>query len=146
MEENTGVEPEIKDPKAVLAALERAKSDAKKFREEKEALEITLNETNKKVAEFSGKLLKEKTKQGISSLGVKDPERLMKYVDFNNLQFSEEMEVVGLEDQIDNIKRDLPELFDPKLRVGGQADAADVPPAIVGKTVSEKQARYLLGR
>ncbi len=47
-------ETTLNDPKAVLAALDRAKSDAKKFREQKEQLEIDLNSTSQKIAEFSG--------------------------------------------------------------------------------------------
>jgi len=50
-------ETTLNDPKAVLAALDRAKSDAKKFREQKEQLEIDLNSTSQKIAEFSGRLL-----------------------------------------------------------------------------------------
>ncbi len=71
----------LNDPKAVLAALDRAKSDAKKFREEKEKLEVDLNSTNQKIAEFSGKLLHEKVLQKISDEGVKDPRRLLKFMD-----------------------------------------------------------------
>jgi hypothetical protein len=40
MENMDGTSVEIKDPAAVLAALERAKADAKKFRTEKEASDV----------------------------------------------------------------------------------------------------------
>jgi len=56
---------EIKDPKAVLDALDRAKADAKRFREEKEALEINLNSKDQKIAEYSGKLLREQVKNQV---------------------------------------------------------------------------------
>ena len=46
-EVETMTDVEIKDPKAVLDALERAKSDAKKFREEMEALSARLAEVEK---------------------------------------------------------------------------------------------------
>jgi hypothetical protein len=39
-EETTTEDTTLNDPKAVLAALDRAKNDAKKFREEKEKLEV----------------------------------------------------------------------------------------------------------
>jgi hypothetical protein len=146
VEETSGVEPEIKDPKAVLSALERAKSDAKKFREEKEELQKSITSLSQKNAEVSGKLLREKTKQTIASMGVKDPDRLIKYVNFSDLDLSDEYEVVGLTDQIDNIKRDLPELFDPKLRVGGQADSAEVGKSAPVSSATERQAKYLLGK
>jgi hypothetical protein len=144
--ENQGTEIEIKDPKAVLAALEKAKGEAKKYREEKEALEIDLNSSNQMVAEFSGKLLREKTKQAVADLGVKDAQRLMKYIDFSKLEFSSDLEVIGLSDQIDNVKNDLPELFDAKLRVGGQADGAATTVVNTIQSASQLQAKYLLGR
>lgn len=144
MEEQNGIEPEIKDPKAVLNALERAKSEAKKFREEKEALEANVSSLTQKNAAISGKLLREKTRAAIQDLGIKDADRLIKYVDFGQLDFTDEYDLVGLSDQIDNIRKDLPELFDPKLRVAGQADAADAKVAPVGKSASELQANYLL--
>jgi hypothetical protein len=141
-----GTEVEIKDPKAVLGALERAKMDAKKYREEKEKLEIDLNSSNQLVAEYSGKLLKEKARQKISDLGVKEPQRLMKYLNFSNLEFDNELEIVGLEDQIDSIRNDFPEIFDAKIRVGGQADAAATTVVNTVQSASQLQAKYLLGR
>jgi len=116
-------ETTLNDPKAVLAALDRAKSDAKKFREQKEQLEIDLNSTSQKIAEFSGRLLHEKVLQKISAEGVKDPKRLLRFMDMNKLEFDENLEVVGFDDQFNKLKEDLPEIFDPKLRVGGQSDA-----------------------
>lgn len=146
MEENTGIEPEIKDPKAVLSALERAKNEAKRFREEKEALENNVSSLTQQNSAMSGKLLREKTRSAINDLGIKDADRLIKYVDFNQLDFDDNFDVIGLSDQIDNIRKDLPELFDPKLRVAGQADSADVKPAQTGTKASEIQAKYLLGK
>jgi hypothetical protein len=144
--ENQGTEVEIKDPKAVLAALEKAKSEAKKYREEKEALEGDLSLSNKRLVEYGDRLLKEKTKQTIADLGIKDPERLMKYVNFDGLQFSDDMDILGLTDQIESIKNDLPELFDAKLRVGGQADAAATTVVNTVQSASQLQAKFLLGR
>lgn len=142
-----GTEIEIKDPKAVLEALNRAKSEAKKYREEKEELAYKLSALEDQNAQYSGALLRQKTKERIAELGVKDADRLLKYIDFQKLDADPLLnEIHGLDEQIDSIKQDLPELFDPKLRVGGQADAADKVVAEVGKSASELQARYLLGR
>ncbi len=58
-----GTSQEIKDPEAVLAALDRAKKDAKQFREEKEALEAKMAQYEEQNAKFSGKLLKERVIQ-----------------------------------------------------------------------------------
>jgi hypothetical protein len=151
--ENTNTEqvkensqPIIEDPKAVLAALERAKNDAKKFREEKEKLEIDINTKEETIAKYSGKLLKEKVMQKISSEGIKDSDRLLKFIDFNNIQFDENLEIQGFDEQLNQLKQDLPEIFDPKLRVGGQADGAITTSVNTRVSASEMQARKILGK
>ena len=136
----------LNDPKAVLAALDRAKSDAKKFREEKEKLEVDLNSTNQKIAEFSGKLLYEKVLQKISDEGVKDPRRLLRFMDLTKFEFDNNFDVIGFEDQFNKLKEDLPEIFDPKLRVGGQADAAVKASVSTKYTATQLQAAKILGK
>jgi hypothetical protein len=139
-------EPVINDPKAVLEALDRAKNDAKKFREEKEQLEIDLNSKDQKIAEFSGRLLNEKIVQKLSAEGLKEPARFVKYLDINKLEFGENLEINGLEEQLEQLKKDFPEIFDPKIRVGGQADAAIKASVSTQYTASEMQAAKILGR
>ena len=136
----------INDPKAVLDALDRAKNDAKKFREEKEKLEIDLNSKDQKIAEYSGRLLHEKVMQKLSAEGLKEPKRLMKFIDTLKLEFDENLEVKGLEEQIEQLKADLPEIFDAKIRVGGQADTAIKATVSTQYTASQLQASQILGR
>lgn len=136
----------IDDPKAVLAALDRAKQDAKRFREEKEKLEIDLNSKDLKIAEFSGKLLDEKIMQKLSAEGIKEPRRVLKFLNMTTLKFDENLEVVGFEDQFNQLKEDLPELFDAKVRVGGQADTAVSTTVNTRISATEMQARKILGR
>jgi hypothetical protein len=136
----------IEDPKAVLDALDRAKNDAKKFREEKEQLEIDLNSKDQKIAEYSGKLLHEKVLQKISAEGIKEPRRLMKFMDLTKFEFDENLEVVGFDDQFNQLKEDLPEIFDPKLRVGGQADAAIRANVSTQYSATQLQAAKILGK
>lgn len=144
--EATTEETTLNDPKAVLAALDRAKSDAKKFREEKEKLEVDLNSTNQKIAEFSGKLLHEKVLQKISDEGVKDPRRLLRFMDLTKFEFDDNFDVVGFESQFNQLKEDLPEIFDPKLRVGGQADTAVKATVSTRYSATELQAAKILGK
>lgn len=136
----------IEDPKAVLAALDRAKADAKKFREEKEKLEIDLNSKDQTIAEYSGKLLREKVIQKISEEGIKDPKRILKFMNLNTLEFDENLEVVGFEEQFNQIKEDLPEVFDAKLRVGGQADAGVKATVSTQYSATQLQAAKILGK
>jgi len=145
-ETTTTEETTLNDPKAVLAALDRAKNDAKRFREEKEKLEVDLNSSNQKIAEFSGKLLHEKVLQKISAEGVKEPRRLLKFMDLTKFEFDDNLDVIGFEDQFKQLQEDLPEIFDPKLRVGGQADTAVKATVSTQYTATQLQAAKILGK
>lgn len=149
MEETTPVEgtsTEIKDPAAVLAALERAKADAKKFREEKEALEIQIEDYKNKTSQVNSKLLNEKITKYLLDKGIQNSERLLKYIKLEDIQLSDDYELVGLETQIDDLKQDLPELFNPKVIVGGKADSGTQSAVDAPLSASEIQARMILGR
>lgn len=143
---NTETEAVINDPKAVLDALERAKADAKKFREEKEKLEIDLNSKDQKIADFSGRLLNEKILQKLSAEGLKEPKRFVKYLDRTKLEFNDDLDIVGLDEQLEALKNDFPEIFDAKMRVGGQADTAVKASVSTQYSASEMQAAKILGK
>ena len=136
----------IEDPKAVLSALERAKSDAKKYREQAESLESAIAEKDSRIADYNGKLLTQKLAQKLSSEGISDPERVMKFMDVSSLSFDDEFNLIGFEDQFQSLKNDLPEVFDAKLRVGGQADTAIKASVSTTYSASELQAAKILGR
>jgi predicted nucleic acid-binding Zn-ribbon protein len=149
MEENTqqdGTSEEIKDPAAVLAALDRAKKDAKAFREEKEALEAKLAQYEQDNAKFSGRLLREKVNQELGKLSGINPDRILKFIKFESLTFDDELNVLGLEDQIKELKDSFPELFDPKLLVAGKADSANNSGVDAKLSASQLQAKLVLGR
>jgi hypothetical protein len=109
-------------------------------------LEVDLNSKDQKIAEYSGRLLKDQVKKSIADLNLTNSDRLLKYIDFNALDFDEEFNIKGLDAQINNLKQDFPELFDPKLLVGGKADSADANVVDAKLSVSDKQAKLLLGR
>ena len=136
----------IEDPVAVLSALERAKNDAKKFREERDTLEQMLQENNEKLNRFNEDLLKQKVLQKISENGIKDGQRLLKFMQLDGISLDENFEVVGLDSRLEEVKNDLPELFDAKLRVGGKADAAAKEMVDTPYSASEIQAAKILGR
>lgn len=142
------VEQEIKidDPKAVLEALDRAKKDAKQFREEKEKLENDLNTRDLLVSEYSNKLLKEKVKAEFEKQGIKDSERFFRFIDLSQMKLDDEYNLTGFEDQFIAIKKDFPEIFDAKLRVGGQADGAASTSINTKISATELQARQILGK
>lgn len=149
MEEQNNVEgtsTEIRDPQAVLSALEKAKAEAKKTRLEKEELERQLAELTNKTSLAQARLMDEKILKSLSSLGIPNGAKLMKYIKVDQLQLTDDFEVAGLEDQIDVLKTDFPELFDPKIIVGGKADSAMAKPVDVAVSASDLQARAVLSK
>ena len=111
MNQVEGTSTEIKDPVAVLAALERAKADAKRFREEKEALETQVEDYKNKTSQVNSQLLNEKIAKHLSERGIQNADRLLKYIKLDEIKMSDNYEIVGLDTQIDDLKEDLPELF-----------------------------------
>jgi len=141
-----GTSTEIKDPAAVLAALDRAKKDAKQFRVEKEELETQLKSWQDYSDKIKSKFVKDKVFGHLQGLGLQNSDRLLKYIKVDLLTLNDEMELEGLDDQIDSLKNDFPELFDPKFLVGGKADSADAVAVAKPITTSEKLAKIALGR
>jgi hypothetical protein len=146
--ENQTVQEEVKieDPAAVLGALERAKAEAKKFREERDKLEADLQNKTEIVANYSTKLLQEKVKTKFQSSGIKDSDRFLRFIDFNQISLNEDGELSGFDDQLTSLKQDFPEVFDAKLRVGGQADTAAATSVNTKISATELQARRILGK
>lgn len=141
-----GTSTEIKDPAAVLSALDRAKKDAKEFRLAKEELEKQLLSWQEHSNKVQSKLISEKINKHLAGLGINNSERLMKYIKADALVLNDDLELEGLDEQIDSLKSDFPELFDPKLLVGGKADSADAPALGRKLSASEMQARLVLGK
>jgi hypothetical protein len=147
MEEQNNVEgtsTEIRDPKAVLEALDKAKAEAKKFRLEKEALEQQINETSAKASQVQSKLINEQINKHLSSLGIQHGEKLFKYLKLDGISLTEDLEVSGLDEQISTLKIDFPELFDPKFIVAGKADGAITTSVNVPLSASDLQAKLVL--
>lgn len=139
--------PTIEDPKAVLAALERYKKEAKDNREAKEALEkrVTELESDDSLTKMQARIVSTEAKNRLLAEGVKDPDRILKYLKSENVKVTDDG-LEGLDDVLTEVKKDFPELFDPKRRVGGGADGAnkELPPQ--PKSATERQAEILLGR
>jgi hypothetical protein len=141
-----GTSTEIRDPKAVLDALDKAKAEAKKFRLEKEALEVQLTESSQKALSIQSNLMNEKINKYLSSLGIQHGDKLSKYLKLDALSLTEDFEVAGLDEQIASLKTDFPELFDPKFIVAGKADSGVAASLEVPKSASDLQAKMVLKR
>lgn len=140
-----GTSTEIKDPTAVLAALERAKSDAKRFRMEKEAIEQEIVIAREKLNLNQTKLKNDRIIRSLMENGVPNAEKLLKYIKTSEIELTEDFEINGLETQLTDLRNDFPELFDPKMIVGGRADSGASSHIETVPSVSEIQARYVLG-
>ena len=141
-----GTSNEIRDPKAVLEALDKAKAEAKKFRLEKEALETEITNTKSKISEVQSKLIKEQINRNLSSLGISHADKLTKYIKMDVLSLTDDFEVVGLDEQISSLKTDFPELFDPKFIVAGKGDGGITSAVDIPKTATDLQAKMILNK
>lgn len=118
---------QVENPEAVLAELRRAQEDLKVLREQLNTLKTERDALQTQVAELDSdewvkKALTAETKLGLSKSGLKDADRLIKYVGTEGLAFDDKGNLTGLDERLKELQKDLPELFDPKRRVGGQAD------------------------
>lgn len=117
---------EIRDPEGLLKAYEKAKADLVALREEHKSLQEQLQSLN--TDEMRLKALTAEAKLALQAQGIKDADRLMPYIGTDGLDFDEEGQVKGLDERLETLKKDLPEVFDPKVRAGGKADIfADSP-------------------
>jgi len=146
MENMDGTSVEIKDPVAVLAALDRAKADAKKFRTEKEAIEQEIVATKEKANLIQTKLKNDKIIRSLMDNGVPNADKLLKYIKTSEIELTDDFEINGLDTQLEALKTDFPELFDPKMIVGGKADSGITSTIDSPLSASELQARYILGK
>lgn len=135
-------EPQIRDADAVLAALERAKNDAKTYREQLEEAQGELAGLKEQVTEQTNALKDIRLRRYITEQGA-DPDRVMKYIKADDLTLTKDG-LEGFEDEFKRVKEDLPELFDPKRRVGGAVEMHTESDANHVKSVSEMQAAKLL--
>lgn len=90
--------------------------------------------------------MSEKINNHLSKLGLANAERLIKYIKVNEITLDEDFNVIGLDEQIEALKSDFPELFDPKLLVGGKVNSGQSKPVDKKLSASEMQAKLVLGR
>jgi hypothetical protein len=134
---------EIKDPKAVLAALERAKEDAKKYREQYEALAAEHDPVKAELDKVKGYIRDTAIERAIEEAGA-DPKRVMQFIKTDSIKYADG-KLEGFDEEFTKVKTALPELFDPKRRVGGRVESEINGDPNHVKSVSEMQAERLLG-
>lgn len=132
----------IEDPKAVLAALARAKEDAKRYREELEAMQAEFGPIKEELDSLRGEIKTNAIKRAVAETGA-DPDRVLQFLKTEDIEYKDG-KLEGFDDNFKSLKTALPELFDPKRRVGGKVELETDGKVHHQKSVSELQAEKLL--
>lgn len=146
------------DFEAVKKALKKANHEAAKYRHElKELREQTESEQEKALRqareeaaneakqEYVQLVARAEAKAKLREAGVTgNIDRLIKLIEFDELEVNEDGGVDGLDDQINGLKEDYKELFD-KTRSAPKVDAGDKAPPSAPKSSAEKIAAYYNG-
>lgn len=132
---------EIKDPEAFLSAYYKAMDDAKDTREENKSLKAELEgKSDEAVAKWRERALKAEARATLESQGIKNPDRILKYLSLDGVDFDDEGNLTGLDDKVNEVKNDFPELFDVKKRAGrNSADIHENKPSTPEKSLTESQ-------
>lgn len=127
------------------SAIERYKKENQKFRTERDEFkaQAEAGEVNEK---FVKRTLEAEAKLKLSSLGIKEPDRVVKYLKLDGVAFDDDGGIKGLDESIEIVKTDFPELFDTKRRVGGKVDAAATGDVKTEKSVTDMQVDALFRR
>lgn len=136
----------IEDPQALLKAHEKAKADLVALREQLTSLEKRLDEVKaeKEALEESKKSFLDATKttealKALEAEGLKDPERVLKYMKLDDVKVNDDGTVEGLDAALTTVKEDFKELFDAKKRAGRVDIAPKNPVEEKPKTGTEMQ-------
>jgi len=138
---------EIKDPEAFLAAYYKAMDEAKEFRQEVKTLRAQVEEggMEEEVGKWKSRALKAEARSNLEAQGIKNPERILKYLNMEGVDFDKDGNLTGLDDKVKEVKTDFPELFDTKRRAGSQsADIHANDPANVQEDPMRAQIRQAL--
>lgn len=138
---------EVKDPQGLLKAYEKAKQDLIDLRNEKKELEKQLESVDDDaVNKWKERAVRAEAKANLESQGIKDADRILKYVSLEGVDFDDEGNLTGIDEKLSGIKEDFPELFDTKKRAG--RNSADIHADGTAKTEmspTERQVAQLFG-
>ena len=140
-------EEEVQDPKALLKAHKELKKDFEKYKADAAAYKKQLEEASPKTNKYKERAIKAEAKIALSGLGVKDVDRVLKFIDMDDLDFDDEGNLPGLQGKVAELKTELPELFIGKLRAGNvdQGETNSAPSKV--KSATELQYEmFMKGR
>src|SRR6478609_2424471 len=116
---------EIRDPQGLLAAYEQAKADLVALREKEKEARAEIERIKAEYLPSEGaddkwrtRAKNEAVKNALAAQGIKNPERVLRLLDLEDLDFNDADELDGLEDRITKAQSEFPEVFDAKTRAG----------------------------
>ncbi len=117
----------IEDPKAVLSALDRAKEEAKAYREERDTYKKQVEESTagEEIKKWRTRSVKTDAKNALKENGYTNADRLLSFMDLEALEYDDKDNLTGLNEQLKAVQDKLPELFDIRKAVGGAADSKE---------------------
>lgn len=138
---------DIKDPEAFIKEYNRMRENINDLRTQLHDLkEEHKNFSEEAVQKWKDIAVKTQAVSTVQAQGVKDAERIIKLLDLSDVELDDEGKLAGIEQKLEEVKKDFPELFDTKRRVGGKADIhADTPvkPKLTG---TEAQVASIFNR
>lgn len=139
---------EVKDPQGLLKAYRELQADVTALRSEKKELETRLDSADEEaVSKWKQRAIKAEAKVNLEGQGIKNADRILKYVDLEDVDFEEDGSLKGLDTKLEGIKKDFPELFDTKKRAGrSSADIHADNPAETKMSGTEAQVRRIFGK
>lgn len=119
---------EVRDPEGLLKAYREAVEDLKTTRDRIAAIEAERDQFKSQIDSFEPDAWKPKAvtaevKLALARQGIKDVDRLVPYIGTDGIDVDENGKLTGLDERMNALRKDLPEVFDPKVRAGGKADA-----------------------
>jgi hypothetical protein len=137
------------------AALRRERDRVKELRRELKAARDAAKKDDdaedaeaKAAAKWKPRVVNSAAKAAFLSAGAEKPERLLKLLDLDELDVTEKGEVDGLDEEVDRLRDEYPELFSTRRR-GGRVETGDRSGKGTTKkplSATEKQARAMTAR
>lgn len=138
-------EEEVKDPQGLLKAYRQLQEDIVAVRKERDELQEAGSE--EVINKWKTRALQAEAKFAVQGTGVKDSERVLKYLNLDGVDFDEKGEVTGLKEKLEEIKKDFPELFDAKKRAGRTSvDIHEGKPTERKRTGTEAQVERIFSK
>lgn len=123
MTDKTNDEEMVKNPENLLRMYRELQADVTTLRTENKELKNKVEAADEAAVEkWKSRAVKAEAKQRLETEGVRNAERILKYMKLEGIDFDDDDKLSGFDEKFEEVKTDFPELFDKKRRVGGGAD------------------------